>query len=771
MASSVVSWTEVVVTLELIDRPFAPADPGLLFTPRTKTSLRHIALLGNFLPRKCGIATFTGDVHSALVERFPAIAVDVYAMDDDDGPYDYPAAVVATIAEGDPAAYSDAARRIEASGAQLLWIQHEYGIFGGRAGAHLLALLDTLTIPVAATLHTILAEPDPDQRRVMEALARRADRLFVMAERGREILIDTYRARPERICVIPHGVPDRPLAAPDAMKERLGFAGRDVLLTFGLLSPGKGIETMIEALPAIVARHPRALYVVLGATHPHLVAHEGEAYRDRLKALAAERGVAEHIRWVDEFVELDRLLDFLAAADIYVTPYLGAQQMTSGTLSYAVGMGKPVVSTPYVHAAELLPGGHGRLVGFGDADGFAYEINRLLDDPQERERMAQANHALGRTMLWPRLAEATVAEMTNIAADPSASRTAGTPLPAPASFAALARLSDDIGILQHSDHGVPDRLHGYCVDDNARALMLMQRANDLSDRIYDRWTPVYAAFVRHAWNPEADRFRNFMAYDRSWLEEAGSDDSSARALWSLGVTARDGRRAELRDWAAALFERTANHALALTFPRSRAFAILGAAALVEAKPGEPQATRLLAEHGESLAAALAVERRSGWTWFEPFLSYDNARLPEALMLAGAALDRRDWIEGGLDALGWLGGCQRAPGGHFRPVGNTGFGLPYAAPAIFDQQPLEAWATVDACTTAFALTGDRGWIAAALDAWRWFEGRNDAGVALGDVASGECFDGLQPDGPNRNRGAESVLAFQLANRTIRALLDR
>lgn len=760
------------MTLELVDRPDVTAEavPLILHNPRGE--LRHIALLGNFPPRRCGIATFTADVYEALAGRFPDLTVDVYAMDDAGGPYAYPPAVTASIAEDDSAAYREAAARIQASGAQMLWVQHEYGIFGGRAGDHLLAMLDALTIPVAVTLHTVLAEPSPDQKRVMEALVSRASRLIVMAERGRDILIQTYRATPERIAVIPHGVPDRPLTDPEAMKALLGLEGREVLLTFGLLSPGKGVETMIEALPAIVARHPRALYVVLGASHPHLVAREGEAYRDRLRALAEKKGVAGHVKWIDAFLDAEDLFDYLRATDIYVTPYLGAQQMTSGTLAYAVGLGVPVVSTPYVHAAELLRGGHGRLVGFGDSSGFAAAINGLLDDRDERERMRRANHALGRSMIWPRLAEAALETLADAVFEaPHAVETPRPDLPPLPSFAAMTRLSDDTGIFQHSKYGIPDRAHGYCVDDNARALILMQRADDLPDALYDRWAPVYAGFVQHAWNPAAGRFRNFMAYDRRWLEEAGSEDSSARTFWSLGITARDGRREELRAWAIALFEKKAGHAVEIDAPRARAFAILAAAAMLEARPGDAMALRLLESHGAALADALAAERRPGWTWFEPVLAYDNARLSEALIRAGTALDRPDWTGAGIESLGWLAGRQCAPAGHFRGIGNASFGVPYAAPAGFDQQPLEAWATIDACDAAFAASHHPRWIETALTAWLWFEGENDLGVAMGDAMTGECFDGLEADGPNLNRGAESVLSFQLANRAVRALLDR
>lgn len=759
------------MTLELADRPIIAAEPESFVLEAPVAALGHVALLGNFPPRRCGIATFTADVAAALADRFPGIAVDVYAMNDDGGPYDYPPTVTAMIDADELVAYRSAARRIEASGAQLLWVQHEFGIFGGAAGAHLLALLDTLTIPVAVTLHTVLAEPTPDQRRVMDALVRRASRLIVMAERGRDILIETYRAAPGQIAVIPHGVPDRPLADIEAKKQPLGLAGHDVLMTFGLLSPGKGLETMIEALPAIVARHPCALYVILGATHPHLIAREGEAYRERLSALAADLGVAAHVRWVDTFVETDALLDYLGAADIYVTPYLGAQQMTSGTLAYAVALGVPVVSTPYVHASELLHDGHGRMVGFGDAAGFAEAVNGLLADSEERQRMRQANHKLGRGMIWPRLAEASVETLAAMLTEPRrpAARQAKA-MPAVASFAAVLRLSDDTGILQHSTYNVPDRTHGYCVDDNARALILMQRAGDLPDRIYDRWTPIYAAFVQHAWNPEARRFRNFMGFDRRWLEEAGSEDSSARTLWALGVTSRDGRHADLRDWAARLLDEALPHAHAFASPRAMAFACLAASAMLEAVPGHEAARGLLEDRGRFLSEALATYGSPSWTWFEPCLAYDNARLPEALLCAGRALDRPDWIAQGLAALKWLNGVQRSPSGHFRPVGTHSFGVPHAPPAAFDQQPVDAWATIDACATAFQISGDEAWRDAALGAWRWFEGENEAGLQLASLLSGECQDGLGPHGPSRNRGAESVLAFQLANRTIRSLID-
>ena len=373
------------------------------------TGVRRIALIGNYLPRRCGIATFTSDIHRAFARRFPEIAVDVWAMNDHGRRYPYSAPVVGSIDDDDPRSYLAAGRAIAESAADLVWIQHEFGIFGGPAGDLLLTLLARLDCRVAVTLHTILSCPDPAQRRVMDALIVRCETLIVMAEEGRRLLIDIYGADPSRICVIPHGIPDRPFAPTAPMKARLGLGGREVILTFGLLSPGKGVETMLAAMPAIIERVPTALFIILGATHPHSIATSGEAYRDELKALAARLDLGDHVRWIDAFVETDELLDYLEAADIYVQPYLNPAQSTSGTPAYAVGLGKPVVATPYIHARELLADGHGHLVDFGDSRGFADTIITLLGNPQSLLALRKRTYALGRTMIWPRFAEAAVA--------------------------------------------------------------------------------------------------------------------------------------------------------------------------------------------------------------------------------------------------------------------------------------------------------------------------------------------------------------------------
>ena len=736
------------------------------------SKIRRIALVGNNPPRLCGIATFTADLHSALRDAFPEIAIDVYAMNEAGITRDYPPEVVYAIDQDKLSDYQTAAQRINASRADIVLVQHEYGIFGGAAGSYLLKLLDRVEAPVVVTLHTVLENPTPEQRMVLEALVRRATRIIVMADRGRDMLERVHGVDRKRIVVIPHGVPDRALIDPETIKPRFGFGGRRVLLTFGLLSPNKGIETMIRAMPAISAAYPDVLYVVLGATHPHLVAHEGEAYRDRLMALAAELGVADHVRFIDGFVEQDLLLDYLAAADIYVTPYLNEAQITSGTLSYAVGLGKPVVSTPYWHAAELLPASGGTLVSFHDSAAFAAAIDTMLGDPVRLQAMREKAWQVGRGMTWAKLAEGYGVIFREAARHRPvrlARGHAGRYDLVPARLDAVERLSDACGMLQHAIFSVPDRDHGYCVDDNCRALMLMHRVDGEDQARADQLATIYASFVQHAWNGDNGRFRNFMGFDRNWLENVGSEDSFGRSLWSIGVTAAEARNHELRRWAVHLFDQVAPNVRELRYLRSQAFAILGADALLDAYPGHALARSILTDFGPRLLDALMTTRRDGWNWFEPTLGYDNARLPEALIRAGIRLGDNVMEAAGFDALEWLDGIQTNGDGQFRAVGTDSFGRFFEPPLPFDQQPLEAWATIDAALVAWSITGEERWQACAWRAWRWYLGDNDIGVPIATPTDGGCFDGLMSDRANLNQGAESILSFQFACRAMRKMV--
>ncbi len=732
---------------------------------------KRVALLGNFPPRRCGIASFTADVHASIQEDADCIVV---AMEDAVDNQSYAAPVAHVIRQNVENDYVSTAMALNAAGIDIVSVQHEFGIFGGVAGEHILLFLDALKCAVVSTLHTVLKDPNEDQCRVLSAIVRRSSRVIVMSNVGRDILIANYNTPPEKIVVIPHGAPDRPFVTTGAMKQRLGFVDRDVLLTFGLLSPNKGIESVIRALPAIIAEQPQALYVVLGASHPHQVLHDGEAYRDSLRDLASDLGVAAHVRFIDQYVDLDALLDYLTAADIYITPYLNAAQVTSGTLSYAVALGKPVVSTPYWHAQELLGDGVGELVPFNDATGIAYAVRDLLTDPGRRKLLATRAYARGRDTIWARSGETYLATCDAAIREHqtrTSHRTAQTNVEP--TFAAIARMSDDCGMLQHAKRAVPDRTHGYCIDDTARALILLQRGARLGVRFPagNRRMETYAAFVEYAWNPDAGRFRNFMSYDRQWLEARGSEDSSGRALWCLGETARWTTDAQMRLWALDLAARVTPDLNDIKPLRASAFCVLGLRHLLAIEPHNADYLRLLSACAGRVHAALRGQRKPGWTWFEPTLTYDNARLPEALLAASTVLHAPEMRQDALAALRWLADMQTGVGGVFQPVGNRSFYQSYATPALFDQQPVEAAAMADACAAAYALTTDTTWIDEAARAHAWFLGANSAGAAMRSADGAGCYDGLGETGVNFNQGAESLLAFQFANCTMKLLLDR
>ncbi len=724
--------------------------------------IRRVALIGTFTPRKCGIATFTGDTAEQLARFHPQITVDVYALDDTADPQAYEG-IAGTIAVGDSRSYEEAARRINESGVDAVWLQHEYGIFGGPDGELVCHLVDRLAAPLILTPHTILNEPSPRQRTILEHLVQRASRIMVMSQHSRRLLSERYGAPDSILQVVSHGAPDRPFGRGERFRRLLGLEGRRVMMTFGLLGPGKGLQAVIEALPQIVARHPNAVYRIVGSTHPNLLAREGEAYRERLMAKAEALGVADHILWDNRFLKNDELLDQIEACDIYLTPYRNLQQSTSGTLSYAVALGKAVVATPYLHARELLADGAGVLIPPNEPAAIAEAVIRLLDHPEELGELQRRAYARGRKTIWPRFADGAAA-LIEAAVAPPAPR---APLTATPGLTAVFQIGDATGILQHSVGIVPDRNHGYCLDDNARALMLMNVATGLSDGERERWSLIYASFVQHAWNDERRGFRNFMAFDRAWCEELGSDDSNGRALWALGHTVEFAPSSGIQRWARQWYDKALPACLELGSPRAIAFTMLGAAAMLRAEPGHAS-SRMALEHGaDVLHRLLGGARRPDWAWFEAVLGYDNPRLSQALIEAGQALEREEFTAAGLETLEWIAGQQVAASGHFRPIGSDSFGQEHAH-LPFDQQPLEVQAAIEAARSAYAATGDERWLAHAKCAWNWFFGANDRGVVLGDLATGRCRDGITPRGANENCGAESILALQLAYYSMLAL---
>jgi glycosyltransferase involved in cell wall biosynthesis len=742
------------------------------------TPLRRIAVIGNSLPRRCGIATFTTDLQQAISTSRSTLETCIVAMTDHGQTYDYPKAVAFQIQDNKIEEYIRAADFLNAGRFDTVCLQHEFGIFGGEAGGHVLELLSRLTMPVVTTFHTVLANPTAPQRAVMERIVDASSKVVVMANKGRELLRSVYQVPDDKIEVIAHGIPDVALVAPDAAKARLGFDGKSIILTFGLLSPNKGIEVMIDAMPSILKRRADALYVVLGATHPNLVRDQGEAYRNRLMRRVRELGIEDHVVFLDRFVDLPTLLEFISMCDVYVTPYLNEAQMTSGTLAYSFGLGKPVVSTPYWHARELLANGRGILVPFGDATAIGSKIAELLTDDVRRQAMCRRAYAVSRTMTWERTAEhyMSVFESASQGHWLKVIAPSNTGVPEPRGPAApdmqigyFLSMCDDTGLFQHAVHSVPDRAHGYCVDDNARALLLACALNGPGEHpLPEIQTARFAAFVQHAWNPDTRRFRNFMGFNRTWLEDKGSEDSHGRTLWALGECARKDASPSRRRWASALFAEALSTAAGFRSPRAMAFALLGLDAYCAVAPDDRRAREIRHSLADTLVSALALVETPDWVWFEEVLAYDNARLPQALIATGLATQTPAYVDAGLRTLRWLMTQQTTSTGHFRPVGTTSFGELRKPPGAFDQQPVEATATIAACLIAWRADGDAEWKAIATRVFFWFFGGNDLSVPLVDSETGSCRDGLHPDRANENRGGESVVSYLLALAEMRQL---
>ena len=769
-----------MISSELII-PVARSSTPTSNLPHTHAEARarpcKVAFIGTYPPRLCGIATFTHDLRAAAVAQSGALHCPVIAVHDTADLIAYPPEVVFQISAPDLSSYERAAEFLNRSDVDLVCVQHEFGIFGGGAGGHVLALLRALRMPITTTLHTILRDPSPEQRRVMEALIQISGRLVVMTERGRQILRETYNVPAAQIDVVAHGIHDVPFEEPDRFKKLFGVEGRLVLLTFGLLSPNKGIEHVLNALPAIAAEFPDVVYLVLGATHPTLVREHGESYRLGLEHLARQNGVEDHVIFYDRFVELPELMDFIGAADVYVTPYLSERQIVSGTLAYAFGAGKAVVSTPYWHAAELLADGRGVLVPFADPAAIAREVRALLRDEPHRLALRHAAHRCGREMTWDRAfghyRDSFARARADHAATPRQTLLVRTLAQGPLRLPPfrpdhVLRLTDSTGILQHALYSVPNYGHGYCTDDNARALvlaLLWQRLDENGPAL----RPLvggYLAFLAHALPPGAGRFRNFLGYDRRWLEDAGSEDSHGRAVWALGVCSAQARDQGHRLLAGELFLQALPAVAALAHPRTWAFALLGFDAWLGSHPEEASAATLRAELTARIMHRFVQHTRDDWEWIADDATYDNARLPHALILSGYATRDQEVLETGLRTLRWLVRIQTSATGIFQPIGSDGFCHRYGTRARFDQQPVEVAATVSACLAAHHATADAAWLARARQVFEWFLGRNDLGLLLYDAKTGGCRDALHADRVNENQGAESTLAFHLALAELR-----
>ncbi len=735
----------------------------------------RVAFVGNFLPRQCGIATFTTDLCAALAGEYGGDRLFAIPVNDPESHYDYPEQVRLELEQEDLGSYERAAEFLNFNGNDLVCLQHEYGIYGGAAGRHILALLRKLKMPLVTTLHTVLRNPDTNQRAVLEEIAYLSDRLVVMSESAATFLSEVYSVPSGKIDIIPHGVPDLPFIDPNYFKDKFGTEGKSVLLTFGLLSPNKGIENVIQALPAILEKHPNVVYIVSGVTHPHIRRREGERYREELQALAERLGVSEHLILNNRFVSTEELIEHVGAADIYITPYLQEAQVVSGTLAIALGAGKAIISTPYWHAKELLAEKRGVIVSFADPDAIAEAVIRLLENEAERHAMRKRAYLHSRGTTWPKTARAYMASFQRArferslhprAAQQGDRVTELVDLLPPLNPGHLLNMTDDTGMLQHAIFSVPNTREGYTTDDNARALiasiLLDKNEPQAGEHDYPALSHRYLSFLWLAFHSDTGRFRNFLGYDRKWLEDVGSDDSHGRALWSLGMVLGSSRNAGLRGAAGRLFEAAVPATLKFTSPRAWAYSILGLQAYLDWFPGDRAIQGVRNALANRLLDIYERTHSETWKWFEKSLSYSNARLSQALILAGWRSDNQRMIEAGMDSLKWLVAEQHRDDREiFVPIGSSGFFIEGNEKARFDQQPVEACATISACLEVYRLTEERQWREEAQRVFRWFLGKNDLQAPLYDPITGGCRDGLHPDRVNENQGAESTLSFLMA----------
>jgi glycosyltransferase involved in cell wall biosynthesis len=722
----------------------------------------RIAFLGTYPPRRCGIATFTRDLAAGMRAADESVRPLAVAVTDPGGDYEYPDEVEYEIRQGTKGDYARAAELVNYKDVRWVSLQHEYGIFGGDDGAYILDFLGALHVPAVATLHTVLQQPSASQRTIVQRMAKLAT-LVVMSQVAADLLGRCYGLDGARIHVIPHGIPDMAPRDQNRLKARFGVAGHRMLLTFGLLGPGKGIETVIRALPAAIEACPDLVYFVVGATHPAVLRTQGEAYRTTLEREAESLGIRDHVVFRDQYVTTEELCAYLQATDVFISPYLNAAQVTSGALSYAMGAGAAVVSTPYWHAQELLAEGRGCLFPFADSAALATAIVSIVDRPTKLAELRARGYDYTRAFTWPRIG-AQYLELGAALAKPLPKRTRRPEPPRASSLPELSldhllRMTDDTGIIQHATFSVPARQSGYCVDDNARALMVALHADRLSaSRETKRLVSTYLGFLLAA-QADDGGFRNLMGYDRAFRPEAPSEDCSGRALWALGLAAHLASEEGPRMLARQMFERGLATASA-PGPRGSALTMLGLASFLDAHPEVAPVAELLARLAARLCARYREQATDDWHWFEPSLTYDNAILPLALFRAYKLTQDRPSLEVAQASLAFLEAtCFRAD--RLVLVGNAGWHSRGGAMADADEQPIDAAAFVLAFRAAYLATLDHRYLRRMRQSFAWFLGANRLGVSVYDSATAGCRDGLGATSLNLNQGAESTVCFLLA----------
>jgi len=735
-----------------------------------KGSAKKVAFISSFPPRQCGIATFTSDLikNTAMVGKseFEPLVVAIRC-----GDHKYKEPVRFEIRQDVKNDYICAADYINFSHIDIVSVQHEYGLFGGEAGSYLSLLLNSLNAPIITTLHTMLDEPSEAHHKSLVDVCNASYKVITMNERGVGMLRDIYGVSGEKVQVIPHGIPDLPFVDSNYYKYKFGMEGRKTILTFGLLSKNKGIEAMLKALPSIIKAEPSVLYVILGMTHPSVLKYDGESYRFSLQRMVKELGLQKHVIFHNRFVDDEELRNFLCAADIYVTPYQKKEQLTSGTLSFAVGSGKAVVSTPYWAALELLAGGRGKLVPFGDSQQMAEAVAKLLKDDLLFYSVRRKAYEYGRSRTWPKIgqvywklfsAKQMPVRITAKAAVSATEAISSIEVPEP-SLAHLRRLTDDTGIYQHAKFTVPNRECGYTTDDNARALIAMtkyyaQYSEQQALELFD----TYLSFVLYSQQSDGT-IRNFMNFDRRWCENEPASGALGRVLWALGTVMAKPPSATYLPIAKDCFDRSVEYVERL-YPRGMAYSILGMSDYLKQFPGASDIKRQMSVAADGLVTQYKESKYSDWQWFEDRLTYDNAVLPHALFVAGFTFGEEKYFEVAEKTCEFL---LKATfnGEHFSFVGSNGWHSRGGIKAEFDQQPIEVASTVMMLGSAYNATENCRFLTLQRKAFDWFLGANDLHIPLYDFKTKGCYDALMEGGVNLNQGAESMVSFLLSLLTI------
>ncbi len=731
-----------------------------------------IVYIGTYPPRECGIGTFTKNLIKSMVNSYDAnnnsIEGIVIAMDDHEQTYNYPEEVKVTIRQEHQRDYLKAVKFVNLSGADVCVLEHEFGIFGGENGVYILSLLHRLEIPLIVTLHTILKSPSYNEKAVLQEICKMASKIVVMSHKAIEFLTSIYGVPKKKIIFIEHGVPDLNFDQ-SRSKQEYKLENKKVLLTFGFISRNKGIETVIKALPKVVEKHPDVLYMILGKTHPNVLRHSGEEYRTYLQHLVKNLKLGNHVVFLNKFIDQKGLFKYLSASDIYVTPYLNEAQITSGTLSYAIGAGSAVISTPYWHASELLAEGRGRLFDFNGSEELSIILMELLDKPEVLKELRKKAYDYGRKITWPKMGEKYINLAENILKDSpkvivkKETIIDPTILP-PFSLAHIKRLTDDTGIIQHAKFGIPNLKEGYCLDDNARALLMVLMAyKQKKDPLTLELLPIYLSYIHYMQNADGT-FRNFLSFNRNFLDEIGSEDSFGRTIWALGYLLNHPPNDSYYQTGISIFFKASENFEKIEPIRSIAQIIVGISYYLRSNPSDDSMTETLKNLANKLVGHYRENSSPQWKWFEPILTYDNGMLPLALLHSAEILNDNKITEVALETMNFLTD-ETLKDGYLSIIGNEKWYKKDGERSVFSQQPIDALAMILMYHQAFHLKKDKDYLNKLFTSFMWFLGDNDLRMTLYDFETKGCCDGLEKNGVNRNQGAESSLAYLISHLTV------